>query len=390
MASSSSSRNVFVLIYVVLSLFASCGYVVGQFRAMISFGDSLADTGNLVRISQSNKRVVSGELPYGETYFHHPTGRFSDGRLVVDFIAQSMGFPLLPPSAARRSANANAAGDFTKGVNFAVAGATAVDISYLEARGVSNPSTNVSLGTQLEWFKQMLPSVCNTPSSCKEYLQESLILMGEIGGNDYNHPFLQGHSKEEVLTYVPDVVNSISLAINELIELGAQTLIVPGNLPIGCSAAYLTVFASDNKNDYDATTGCLNWLNEFSQYHNQLLQEELDRLRQLYPDVTLIYADYYNAAMRIYRAPSKFGFASATSACCGGEGPYHYHSSVDCGGPGSTTCDDPSTYVSWDGVHLTEAAYKLIATGLLQGPFTIPHMSELSSFTGFTMGKSDH
>lgn len=93
----------------------------------------------------------------------------------------------------------------------------------------------------------------------------------------------------------------------ELIELGAQTLIVPGNLPIGCSAAYLTVFASDNKNDYDATTGCLNWLNEFSQYHNQLLQEELDRLRQLYPDVTLIYADYYNAAMRIYRAPSKFG-----------------------------------------------------------------------------------
>lgn len=38
--------------------------------------------------------------------------------------------------------------------------------------------------------------------------------MGEIGGNDYNHPFLQGHSKEEVLTYVPDVVNSISLAIN--------------------------------------------------------------------------------------------------------------------------------------------------------------------------------
>lgn len=74
-----------------------------------------------------------------------------------------MGFPLLPPSAAGKSANS--AGGFSQGVNFAVAGATAVDISYLVARGVSNPSTNVSLGTQLEWFKQMLPSLCNTPSS---------------------------------------------------------------------------------------------------------------------------------------------------------------------------------------------------------------------------------
>lgn len=85
-AASSSSSKAVVLIYVVLSLLASCGCVYGQFRAMISFGDSLADTGNLVRISQANKPVVSGELPYGETYFHHPTGRFSDGRLVVDFI----------------------------------------------------------------------------------------------------------------------------------------------------------------------------------------------------------------------------------------------------------------------------------------------------------------
>lgn len=35
-------------------------------------------------------------------------------------------------------------------------------------------------------------------------------------------------------------------------------------------------------------------------------------------------------------------------------------------------CDDPSKYVSWDGVHLTEAAYRLIANAILQGPYTHP------------------
>ncbi|CAH9081237.1 unnamed protein product [Cuscuta epithymum] len=215
---------------------------------------------------------------------------------------------------------------------------------------------------------------------CKDRMQNALIVMGEIGGNDYNVPFMQDHPTKEVMAYVPDVINVISSAINELVELGAQTLIVPGNLPIGCSAAYLTHFSTTNNKDYDAKTGCLNWLNDFSRYHNQLLQDELGRLRQLHPNANIIYADYYNAAMRIYRAPSKFGFKSTTSACCGGEGPYHYNFSVRCGREGSTVCGDPSTYVSWDGIHLTESAYYEIARGLLEGPYTIPRLNELFSF----------
>lgn len=38
--------------------------------------------------------------------------------------------------------------------------------------------------------------------------------MGEIGGNDYNHPFSQGKPREEVQTYVPEVVKAIGLAIH--------------------------------------------------------------------------------------------------------------------------------------------------------------------------------
>lgn len=95
--------------------------------------------------------------------------------------------------------------------------------------------------------------------------------------------------------------------MQEVIELGAVTVMVPGDLPIGCSAAYLTYFQSSNKQDYDMATGCIKRLNNFSKYHNKLLQIELNHIRQLYPHATIIYADYYNAAMRLYRSPSKYG-----------------------------------------------------------------------------------
>ena len=40
-------------------------------------------------------------------------------------------------------------------------------------------------------------------------------------------------------------------------------------------------------------------------------------------------------------------------------------------GKGANPCDDPSKYISWDGIHLTEAAYKLIARNILKGFPTI-------------------
>lgn len=57
-----------------------------NFESIISFGDSLADTGNLIGLSTPNDLPESAFPPYGETFFHHPSGRFSDGRLVIDFI----------------------------------------------------------------------------------------------------------------------------------------------------------------------------------------------------------------------------------------------------------------------------------------------------------------
>jgi hypothetical protein len=51
---------------------------------MFSFGDSLIDTGNFIHYSKAPGSV--SRPPYGRTFFGRPTGRWSDGRLIVDFI----------------------------------------------------------------------------------------------------------------------------------------------------------------------------------------------------------------------------------------------------------------------------------------------------------------
>lgn len=67
------------------------------------------------------------------------------------------------------------------------------------------------------------------------------------------------------------------------------------------------------------------------------------------------------------------GFAKGgLAACCPRCGPYKLDAASFLGS--EEVCEDPSEYVSWDGLHLTEAAYKLVATSLLQGSNTIPQL----------------
>ncbi|KAL6562077.1 hypothetical protein OROGR_003084 [Orobanche gracilis] len=56
-----------------------------KYDSIFSFGDSLTDTRNLL-LSGALQFPVIGKLPYGQTLFHHATGRCSDGRLIIDFI----------------------------------------------------------------------------------------------------------------------------------------------------------------------------------------------------------------------------------------------------------------------------------------------------------------
>ncbi|GAA0186227.1 hypothetical protein LIER_33515 [Lithospermum erythrorhizon] len=153
------------------------------FTTIYAFGDSFTDTGNTESSSGPNAFTHVSSPPYGRTFFHHPTNRYSDGRLVIDFVAQSLNLPFLPPYRNKKS-------NMSHGTNFAVAGATSIKHSFFVKNNMTLNLTPQSLGTELRWFNEFLESkgckdLKNTPKECEAVFKDALIWAGEIGANDY-------------------------------------------------------------------------------------------------------------------------------------------------------------------------------------------------------------
>lgn len=71
----------------ILALFFIClplaNTIDFNYPAVFNFGDSNSDTGGLV--AGVGDRL---EPPNGQTYFQKPSGRFCDGRLIIDFLSK--------------------------------------------------------------------------------------------------------------------------------------------------------------------------------------------------------------------------------------------------------------------------------------------------------------
>ncbi|CAM0877982.1 unnamed protein product [Alopecurus aequalis] len=109
--------------------------------------------------------------------------------------------------------------------------------------------------------------------------------------------------------------------------------------------------------------GCVASVNAVSQAHNRLLQASLRRLRRQHPGAVIAFADYHAAHLAVIKSPATYGFTERFKACCGsGGGDYNFEISSTCGSPEvSTACAQPARYVNWDGLHMTEAMYKVVA-----------------------------
>jgi len=76
------------------------------------------------------------------------------------------------------------------------------------------------------------------------------------------------------------------------------------------------------------------------------------------------------------------GIKETTRACCGtGEAPVNVHPLILCGASGNVNgtlvtannvCSNPSEYVNWDGIHLTDAADRISAQNFLTGRYIQP------------------
>ncbi|MCE0482214.1 hypothetical protein HAX54_040715 [Datura stramonium] len=83
-----------------------------EFPAIYNFGDSNSDTGGIAAA------FFPMGAPCGESYFHRPAGRASDGRLLIDFIAEHLGVAHLSPYLDTLGTS------YRHGANFATGGAT--------------------------------------------------------------------------------------------------------------------------------------------------------------------------------------------------------------------------------------------------------------------------
>jgi phospholipase/lecithinase/hemolysin len=156
----------------------------------------------------------------------------------------------------------------------------------------------------------------------------------------------------------------------------------------------LHYLAKDDPAEYNCTTGCLNVYNKLGMDHNQLLQEALEKLRDRYPGVTIIYGDLFSPMMEMVESPAKFGKHLTTKCfqkyiqrfhmkmvkvdscisagfvkdvltmCCGKPGAFL------CGDDGANLCEEPSARLFWDDIHLTETAYHYIANRWLRSMYS--------------------
>lgn len=320
------------------------------FPAVFVFGDSLSDTGNgvLTGISLYSK---PSKFPYGETFPGRPAGRFSDGRVLVDFLATYIGLPLLNPSL-------DSSADFSKGVNYAVSGCTALNASYLASRGISTLSTDFSLELQIGWHLTLKGSESSAKKPSENAFVDGLYVL-EIGGNDYIFAaqFSKFSPAQIFSELVPLVVDKIRQAVEVLYVNGARHFLFIGVTPFGCSPAQLNTFPDDAKDEY----GCLQDLNSIAYKHGSELQKLLEDLRGAHPNAEFLFADYYGAYIHVLGNSLSYGFTDTLDACCGAGKifPHNFNKVLSCSSftardiP-TALCPNPSVYLNWDGIHYTD------------------------------------
>ncbi|KAI3733410.1 hypothetical protein L6452_12853 [Arctium lappa] len=353
----------------------------GHFTSVYAFGDSYTDTGN-AQYMGGLTISFSGSLssPYGSTTFGKSSNRLCDGRLVLDFVTDSLGLPTLNPYQSTSS-------NFSNGVNFAVAGSTSLagDMISKIVRHFLWKGSLLGVWTQIDWFQKYQRSyICNglDPKACANKLNTALFWIGDIGITDYSRA---AGSTLSLRSIARSSVGYTIQILRTLIRSGARNIVVQGLPPVGC----LPIDASICPLKQLDRIGCSTIINGGIIIHNDILKHKLDLYRKLFPDTNIIYADYWNAYYAIVDNPQKYNFQEVRKTCCGAGGGQSANLNFNlqslCGSSGTSVCKDPSKYVNWDGIHPTEAMNLQITDLLLNKGYCQPSFEQVVKKTTITV-----
>ncbi|KAI3464804.1 hypothetical protein Pfo_021467 [Paulownia fortunei] len=312
--------------------------------AVIVFGDSVVDTGNNNYITTI---VKVNYPPYGKDFMGgKPTGRFSDGKVPSDLIAEELGIKDLLPAYFDPTLQAQ---DLLTGVNFASGGAGFDPLT-------SDLVSVLSLSDQLEMFKDYIRKLEQIVGyeRTSTILSESLIVV-VAGSNDitntyFGTPLRKSHY--DVSSYTDLLVSYASSFMQDLYRLGARRIGVFGLPPLGCLPSQRTLKGG-------AERKCIDMYNQVAELFNNKLSAEVDSINSRYLLARVTYIDIYNLPLDLIHNPQKYGFRISNKGCCG-------TGTIEVAFLCKYTCPNVSDYVFWDSFHLTEKAYRLLVHQILK------------------------
>ncbi|TVU24214.1 hypothetical protein EJB05_26633 [Eragrostis curvula] len=329
----------------------------GARPVVFAFGDSNTDTGGMA--------AAAGwplMRPEGRAFFPRPTGRFCDGRLTIDFLCESLNISYLSPYLKALGSN------YSNGANFAIAGAATLPRDVRFALHIQVMQFLYFRDRSLELISQGL----NGPIDAQGF-QNALYII-DIGQNDVN-ALLDNYPYDQAVAKFPPVLAEIKDAVQTLYSNGSRNFWIHGTGALGCLPQKLAI---PRKNDSDLDQyGCLKTYNRAAVTFNAALGSLCDQLRSQMKDATIVYTDLFPVKYDLVANHTKYGFDKPLMTCCGNGGPpYNYDPKKGCQSPGAAlaACDDGSKFVSWDGVHLTQAANAAVAAGILSSQYSKPQI----------------
>lgn len=305
-----------------------------QSPAVWVFGDSYADTGNLGDLGRELTREWYD--PYGTTFPGRPAGRFSDGRVLTDFIASAMGVPTPVAYKLRRGA---ARGLVARGMNFAVGGAGVMDTGNFQR----------NIGEQIDLFQAQRPPPPPSARGC-----DAGVAVVVVSGNDYSYAADKDNSTSAAIAYIPAVVRQLREQLLRLRdEAGMRKVVVTNLHPMGCTPLFTRAL------NY---TACDPLANAGAAQHNAALQSVLAALDPANRTFLLLDLNTPFAALVDGAATAEERFAEPRRPCCESfSADGHCGQQDDSGRRQYTLCSDPSKHFYWDDVHPTQAAWAAVA-----------------------------
>ncbi|KAK8356648.1 hypothetical protein V6Z11_A05G371300 [Gossypium hirsutum] len=302
------------LLLVSMTIINTCGANAStnpKFPAIVIFGDLTVDPGNNNYIDTIFKGNIA---PYGINFPGHvPTGRFSDGKLVTDFVASSLGInPFLDPNLSND--------DLCTGVSFASADS-----------GYDDLTTLLSMSSRFQ-------------GKANNIIAKALVVVS-AGTNDLIFNFFDLPTRRlefDISGYQSFLLQRLEDFVKQIYDLGCRNIVVAGLPPVGCLPVQMT-FRLENPMNRQ----CLENQNSDARSYNKKLVKLFPKIQVELPRSKLVYTDIYQPLMDMITHPQQYGIVETTVGCCG------------TGVLGlSLFCN---SYVFWDSVHPTQKVYQQLA-----------------------------